>query len=413
MNNIPKNSPTLTATVPSLATTSPATTTTLYSVTDIGVLGTDSKGNSSSYATGINNKEQVVGYSTTADGDRAFLWSSTKGLQNLGVLETDVNVSPNSRAFDINDLGQVVGVSTDKPPSYSPGQRPFIWDSTKGIQDLGVLGDNVYNTVPAATAINNLGQEVGYSSFSSTRPAGYRPVLWDSTTGIQKLGDFSPDFPYNSLYNGYAYGINDLGQVVGSTPKNNSASAFLWDSTKGLQDLGISGAATDINNKSQIVGFENPSNVPYPAVLSIGLFSVNNGTDAFFLDSTGDKQDIGVLGTNSDGNSYSIANRINDEGQVVGLSSNGNGNHAFLWSNNVLTDLNNLIPADSGWTLENATDINDTGYIIGSGQINGQTHAFVLAPQSTDNNWIGSAAPINDTGYTVGNSYLNGQTVLL
>ena len=45
-----------------------------------------------------------------------------------------------------------------------------------------------------------------------------------------------------------------------------------------------------------------------------------------------------------------------------------------------LVDLNTLIPADSGWVLEEATGINDSGWITGSGWINGERHAFLLKP---------------------------------
>ena len=39
-----------------------------------------------------------------------------------------------------------------------------------------------------------------------------------------------------------------------------------------------------------------------------------------------------------------------------------------------------LIPADSGWVLENTQAINAFGQITGQGFINGQYHAFVLRP---------------------------------
>ena len=43
-----------------------------------------------------------------------------------------------------------------------------------------------------------------------------------------------------------------------------------------------------------------------------------------------------------------------------------------------MTDLNTLIPANSGWVLNEARGINDTSSaIVGWGQINGQTHAFL------------------------------------
>jgi probable HAF family extracellular repeat protein len=56
--------------------------------------------------------------------------------------------------------------------------------------------------------------------------------------------------------------------------------------------------------------------------------------------------------------------------------------HAIVWSETAgMQDLNNLIPANSGWTLEFAFAINDSGQITGRGSINGQDHAFLLTPQ--------------------------------
>ena len=53
---------------------------------------------------------------------------------------------------------------------------------------------------------------------------------------------------------------------------------------------------------------------------------------------------------------------------------------ALLYDSGTLYNLNDLIPANSGWTLQAATAINDRGQIAGYGVINGQTHAFRLDP---------------------------------
>jgi hypothetical protein len=39
-----------------------------------------------------------------------------------------------------------------------------------------------------------------------------------------------------------------------------------------------------------------------------------------------------------------------------------------------------LIPAGSGWTLEEAHAINDSGQIAGFGLFNGKTQAYLLTP---------------------------------
>ncbi len=201
-----------------------------------------------------------------------------------------------------------------------------------------------------------------------------RSFIWDNAQGTKAL----KTLPFNSL-NPTAYeqpsqslDINNLGQVVGFSPdvidgKFQQYRAVLWDSDGNVEDLGINGFANGINDQGQIVGSE----------------STPEGDRAFLLNSTtGDKIDLGVLGTNSQGISSSAASKINNISQVIGSSSSSSGNVAFIWENGVLSNLNDLIPADSGWILDSATDISDTGYIVGNGRLNGQTRAFFLTPQS-------------------------------
>lgn len=126
-------------------------------MTDLGTF----PGGLVSVASGINNRGQVVGYADTASGDvHAFLFE--KGVMtDLGVLPGGIF----SEALGINERGQVVGTSTGR--GFSHG---FLFE--KGVMtDLGALpGGN--NSV--ASGINNRGQVAGYSSQSETQ----RAVLW-------------------------------------------------------------------------------------------------------------------------------------------------------------------------------------------------------------------------------------------
>jgi hypothetical protein len=53
---------------------------------------------------------------------------------------------------------------------------------------------------------------------------------------------------------------------------------------------------------------------------------------------------------------------------------------AVLWEDGVITDLNDQIPADSGWQLQWAQSINSRGQIVGFGIHKDQTRAFLLTP---------------------------------
>jgi hypothetical protein len=53
--------------------------------------------------------------------------------------------------------------------------------------------------------------------------------------------------------------------------------------------------------------------------------------------------------------------------------------HPFIYDTQ-MRDLNDLIPAGSGWLLKSAWGINDAGWITGDGTVNGQDHAYLLTP---------------------------------
>lgn len=90
-----------------------------------------------------------------------------------------------------------------------------------------------------------------------------------------------------------------------------------------------------------------------------------------------------ILDLGSLGRTFAEAKDVNDAGQIVGFVTNISGlsDRAFLWENGVMTDLNDLLPANSGWVLRSAEGINEQGWITGFGTFNGVTRAFVLVPE--------------------------------
>ena len=84
-------------------------------------------------------------------------------------------------------------------------------------------------------------------------------------------------------------------------------------------------------------------------------------------------EDLGTL----PGSTTSAASGINARRQVVGSANV----HPFLWTQSQgMQDLNNLIPADSGFTLQSANAINARGQIVGNGSISSRAHGFLLTP---------------------------------
>jgi probable HAF family extracellular repeat protein len=216
-----------------------------------------------SYATGINNSGQVVGYTVDQVGnDDAFL--NVPGLGNFAA----------GVANGINDSGQVVGWAV---LSYNGPRQAFIYSSSGGIYGLGTLGGNESQ----ALAINNLGQVVGWADASG----GYQAFLHTGTGSLilsDDLGTLGGDLSQ-------ALAINNLGQVVGwaeTGSDNNDAFLYSNGSMLDLNSLIPSNSgwtfqqATGINDNGQICGnglcdgqeeafLLTPNPVPEPSTLAL------------------------------------------------------------------------------------------------------------------------------------------------
>jgi probable HAF family extracellular repeat protein len=185
-----------------------------------------------------------------------------------------------------------------------------------------------------------------------------------------------------------------------------------------VEDLGTLGGSSSwpsaINDKGQVVGYSNLA---------------GDQNNRAFLYKDGEMTDLGTLGGTS-----SEAKGINESGQVVGWSDNSSGERrAFLYdSTNGMRDLNDSIPADSGWTMYEAAGINDKGQVAASSWDNTQPDtdivcsywywsgpapgaALVLSPTTTANyevkdlgnlgGYFSRATSINDSSKVVGFSY--------
>jgi probable HAF family extracellular repeat protein len=158
-----------------------------------------------------------------------------------------------------------------------------------------------------------------------------------------------------------AFGINDSGEVAGSSSAATGTRAFRWTSGGGMQDLGdLPGGddysrANGINSNGQVVG----------------LSARATGYRAFVWTSGGGMQDLGDL---PGGDDYSLANGINSNGQIVGQSRNARGYRAVLWTSGGIQDLGDLLP---GFDESHAFDINDSGQVAGWGRAGNDARAFI------------------------------------
>lgn len=311
-------------------------------------------------------------------------------------LETPTGFS--SYPASLNNSGQVAGVY---------GGSEFITGSFitgpngVGFIDLGTLTGT--GIVPYASDINDLGQVVGSSGGSGPLPIF---ITGPNGSGMSSIG-----------LGGSAYGINNTGQVVGTTYFAGGPlypHAFITGSNGlGASDLGTLGgkysSAYGINNSGQVVGFSSilgemathafitePEGVGMTDLGTLGgkdsyAYKINdsgqvagssNAADGYLHAFITGHNGTGMIDLGAMGADVSSAYSINNLGQAVGVAyfDCNCPRASFVYSDGVMVNISTLdVVAASGWTDIRAFDINDNGQIAGYGFLHGVPRAFLLS----------------------------------
>ncbi len=337
-----------------LAPLGAATAESRYSVIDLGTLG-----GPQSFANDVNEDQQVTGNASVEEGSNiplnAFQWEDGS-ITNLGTLPVGNDFS---RGFGINDAGVIVG------DSGNDAQGTFSFRADDG--ELTQLPGLNSKGTGAAFDINNAEQIVG----SSTNEQGKSRAYLIEGGAIQDLGTLEG----SELSTARAFGINAKGQIVGvsgrSTDFSLPSQATLWERGRdGEFDLTNLGSLGDGNLFSEAAAISDRE-----IVVGQSNFTESSSQERAVRWKKGRITDLGDLGYNN-----SRATDVNTAGQIVGYASTFrgfplSGDAAFLWEFGVLTDLNKLIPAESGWELLDAEGINDGADIVGFGLLNGESLA--------------------------------------
>jgi probable HAF family extracellular repeat protein len=360
-----------------------------YKIADLGVNKTSDNFN---MVMGLNNQ----GWAQNMDGvlnppitSTQTTIASGRAVMSIYGVNIDLGTLGGKNSWTnyggINDRGENVGLSETSVPDPDGEDfcamgthltcRGFYWRNGH-MTALPTLGGNNAQ----ASAINNRGLIVGISETPdldpgcpSSKPGKIiSPVIWERGEA-HALPTLAGDL------DGFVQGLNDRGQAVGSTGTcgNLSIHAVLWDDDTAfeLPGLGRDGnAAYAINNHGQAVGYVSSAD---GTTIVASLWQ--NGA-------RGAVTSLGIL----PGDGAAFATGINNRGQVVGSTFNSSGwSRGFIWQDNVMTDLNTLIRADSNLFIIAASNVNERGQISGmatvlTGPDMGKIHAILLTPASEE-----------------------------
>jgi uncharacterized membrane protein len=280
----------------------------------------------------ISNSGWVAG--ATAD-QHAATWQKKSGLHRVS-LPAELS---SSEATSINSRGEAVGTASNADSSH----RVAFW-----------LRENKVTLLPGgqtrANSINEASQITGQAIAPGAKVSG--PTLWKDGNLVD----------LKICCAGFGRAINAQGSIAGDTyDEQGRYHAFVWDGTHGVHIIPVPGA-------------------DFSSVLAL-----NDHGDVVL------KASPGGLFLYSEGNLHALQipkatpRAMNNNGVIVGSFGPGpEEQRAFVWSEvQGLQDLNALIPANSGWTLEVATGVNDHGEIIGWGDHGGEGNVgFMLRPRT-------------------------------
>src|SRR5438132_4147913 len=369
---------------------------TQYHVSNLASLGGTSSGGNS-----INDQSWVAGYSRLPDRNRhATLWRNGV-LTDLGTLG-----GPNSSVtWNVkNTAGIIVGISqtADPEPLGEAWSSAFFYSTPNnvGYINLGfVWENNQMRGLPNfpggnngfATGANNLGQVVGWAETGvhdptccCTQVLQFLPAVWDTGSGDQ-IHDL-PLLPGDT--SGAATAINDNSQIVGisgicdqAVGRRTAKHAVLWENGT-VTDIYPNAPApwwntpTAITQRRDVVGFAGGPAFVEGDVLHAFMWTREDGI-----------RELKPLPNRTPKHVDSEAYGINEARQVVGVSCDADqvDCRAVIWDHgNTPTDLNDLKAPGYSSVLSSAKDINNKGEITGraTDPITGVLTAYLAVPVS-------------------------------
>lgn len=336
--------------------------------------------------------------------------------------------------YSVTDIGSLAGYGDgqfDELVAISPaaisGDGTVVANATSGVSDgccdsfTPLQGSWAVPFRSKNGKVRRIGRERDYSQVADINNSGeivgfatkHDHTLWEGDAVVWREGN-ARALPSLGGDFGFAYGINDAGDIVGTSRLATGAPqqhAALWTGGQ-VFDLGTLGGdssvAYDINNSGVIAGAAVKTAVRYrPAIWRNGeihelpLPAYWVAGEALAINDNGIVVGGGYREFSEaplrwiDGNVEQLpgfaeratgaAGDINTAGVIVGKvyrqEKGYAGYVAVRWDESGMVDLNDLIPANSGYRLVDAVSINDSGQILATAiAADGSRHGLVLSP---------------------------------
>ncbi len=282
----------------------------------------------------INESGVIAG---TTSKHKAALWSQKSGVKEI-VLPAGFAIA---EGIGINDRGDVIGLATNDSSSK---RQAFVYRDRKLLLLTGAESK--------ATAINGAGDIAGEATLPKKEISS--AVVWKKQAAIDLGG----------CCGGTATTLNNQGQAAGQIyDEQGRYSAFVWDQAHGLQPIGPS------NTFSSAVTINDSGHIVIQEFTRHGVFLYAEGK---------------LTPLDLSPKFPSRPRSMNNCGAIVGsFGPFADAERAFAWDpTRGFRDLNDLLPANSGWKLEAATGINSKGEIVGWGDYkHADDTGFLLIPE--------------------------------
>jgi hypothetical protein len=316
----------------------------------------------------------------------------------------------------------------------------YIWQTGQGFSPVAIYPSG-YNYV--TPYMDDAGHTAGYYNSGIFNNGGVDLPIRYLGNGKYIIPDAS-DAGTPGGFSGRILGVNPAGDAVGyifNYSNNLGQRAALWKAADGgaRTDLGIgaTSVAVDINGSGTIVGYQISGGSYHPFVYQSGAVVNLQGLPGYAISEPVAINNSGwIIGTagNTPGDQpqgvlwkpdpqsgqYTVPSAlgftpvgINDNNVVIGKPS-------LAWSEaSGVVDLNSLLRAGSGWTLQSVTGINAQNDIVGTGNYTngpqGNSKGFLLTglglPQltATSLKWNTSQGGV-DFSYQVGGDAVSKDT---